>query len=97
MKYRVAIDRKIFIELFDRGEQSMFNLPILLKYDPVVENPGNTEYLYLRFETEPTPNERILIELALSPVLYTVTEHTPAHHTEGNISEYIGPAVSDQQ
>lgn len=73
MTYRVPLDRKLFIELFEQNSQSIFDVPILLKYDPVVENPSGTDYIFLRFDHKPTDREKVLIDLALSPVLYTLT------------------------
>lgn len=71
MTYRIQIDRKRFIELFDRKDDSIFHVPLIVKYDPVVENIRDRDYIYFRFDQTPTEKERTLIELALSGILYT--------------------------
>ena len=78
-QYCLAVDRQRFLTAFDQNNTQLFSVPALLNYDPVVHNPGNTDYLLFCFEGKPTLREQTLIQLALSEILYTGPAVADAH------------------
>lgn len=68
--YCILIDRQRFIESFKQNRIHLYGVPVVLKYDPVIRNPQNTDYIEFLFAEQPTEAEQTLIQLALSEIVY---------------------------